>query len=101
MVVEWLNTLFIPDFESDRKDIYSPVWKWEIYENNGVYSVLTRDAIVKYYFVDSIYNFGLRFLFDLFRTKLRAHRDSRLAVELINMLKAQLQKEIIDQSVKI
>ena len=33
MVVEWLNIMFIPEFKPDRQDKFSPVWKWEIFDN--------------------------------------------------------------------
>lgn len=62
IAVEWLNIMFIPDFLPDRQDTYSLVWKWEIFDNCGVYSILKHDVIIKYYLVERIYNFGIRFL---------------------------------------
>ena len=94
MVVEWLNIMFIPDFVPDRQDIYSPIWKWELFDNCGVYSVLRRDAIIKYYLAEQKYNLGIRFLIDLFRVKLRAHKYSTLAFEVIKRLKTQLHEEM-------
>ena len=101
MVVEWLNIMFIPKFEPDRQDKYSPVWKWEIFDNCGVYSVLNHDVTVKYYLAERKYKFGIRFMFDLFRAKLRAHKTSLLAIEIIERIKEQLQAELRSSNFKI
>ena len=72
-----------------------------MFDNCGVYSVLTRDAIIKYYLAEQIYNFGIRFLIDLFRVKLRAHQYSTLTFEVINRLKTQLHEEMKSPSTRI
>ena len=66
---------------------------WELYENCGVFSLLFIDGHIEYYLVDKKYYFDLATLSEMLNIKLKAKKNSQMALQLLENIKLKAKKK--------
>jgi hypothetical protein len=63
---------------------------WELFENCGVYSLVFTDGHIEYYLVEKKYYFELVTLSEMLNVKLKAKKDSQMALQLLEKIQTQM-----------
>ena len=83
LIMEYLKMMFAPEEDNAILDkFFSPVVKWQVYENSGVYSVMKLNGRIEYYLVERKYNHGLSMMQSMMKRRPNACQGSTLAPEL-------------------
>jgi hypothetical protein len=92
MAMEHLHVLLDTDIGKQLRERRPDtlIMRWELYENCGVYSLMFTDGHIEYYLVEKKYYFELVTLSEMLTVKLRAKKDSQMALQLIEKIKTQM-----------